>query len=230
MAVRPVFVASRGVPAFQEVCVQFTWHSGFARSQKEKSIWELHGAFARDFPDLPLLEVSGKSSSALGVSLSAFNLLTDHPTLGSISVESAFQGSKVFADLGQIELAYETDPRTAKSIAREADSEHALLRFSWKENVWPLEPKSLFYDWLYCSSLSRRPQLIDEVRLFRAFTDIEFNPEKSFNCQARSCAIAVSLIERGLLNEALENRQTFLGLVYGDNPPGQNPPEQLSLV
>lgn len=35
--------------------------------------------------------------------------------------------------------------------------------------------------------------LILEILKFKAFTDITFNPKKSFNCQARSVAMFVSL-------------------------------------
>lgn len=230
MAVRPVFISSSEVPAFRQVDVEFQWHPGFARTQKEKSIRGLHDAFERMLPGTPVLEVSGKSSSRLGVALSAFNLLTEHPVLGLIPLESAFQGSKVFADLGQIEQAYRVDPRTAKSIAREANEDHDLTGFLWNSSDWPLEPKTLFYDWLYCSALQHHPNLLQELRNYRAFTDIEFNPEKSFNCQARSCAIAVSLVERGLLDEALDNREAFIGLVYGNASSDGFPLAQLTLI
>ena len=45
---------------------------------------------------------------------------------------------------------------------------------------------------------------------FDAFNDIEFNPEKSFNCQARSCALYVSLLETGLLHDALADPVSFV--------------------
>jgi hypothetical protein len=230
MAVRPVFLAQEKTPAFEEIEIQFTWHPGFARTQKEKSVRELHAAFKRNYPDVPVLEVSGKSSSPLGVALSAFNLRTRHSRYGFITVESAFQGSKVFADLGQIEQAYEVDPKTAKSIARQADSQHELVSFSWGNDEWPLEPKTLFYDWLYCSALQHYPELVETLRTYNAFTDIEFNPMKSFNCQARSCAIAVSLFERGLFEEALANRHMFVDLVYGEHSSDGGYGHQLSLV
>lgn len=230
MAKRPVFLATIAIPSFQEVDVEFGWHAGLSRTQKQKSIWALHSAFRQMQPDTSVLEVSGKSSSPLGVALSAFNLRVHHPRIGEISLESAFQGSKVFADLGQIEQAYRADPRTAKTIAREANEDHDLTGFLWDASEWPLEPKTLFYDWLYCSTLQQHPNLLEDLRNYRAFTDIEFNPEKSFNCQARSCAIAVSLVERGLLDEALKDRETFLGLAYGNTSSEDSPAAQLSLI
>jgi hypothetical protein len=230
MATRPVFVATSATPAFQEIEVQFVWQPGFAHSQKQKNVRNMLDAFQKSYPEAPVLEVSGRSPLQLGVALSAFNLEAIHHEHGAMSVERAFQGSKVFSDLGQIEQAYHTDSRGAKAIAREADVGHDLIRFRWQDIEWPLEPKTLFYDWLYCSALQQHPELLEQLRNFKAFTDIEFNPEKSFNCQARSCAIAVSLVERGLLDKALDDRETFIGLVYGDASSDESPPAQLTLI
>ncbi len=44
---------------------------------------------------------------------------------------------------------------------------------------------------------------------FDVFTDIEFNPQKSFNCQARSVAIAVTLLKYNLLDKYLNDRNLF---------------------
>lgn len=136
------------------------------------------------------LEVSSKSIELMGQALSAFNLKVLHPSAGKISLESAFQGSKVFERSGHISHAYNMDPRDAKTIAREANSNDSLKGFQWVDRFWPLEPKSWFYDWLYISAvLQSHPEAPNLLRTYDAFTDIEFNPQKSFNCQARSCAI-----------------------------------------
>ena len=52
------------------------------------------------------------------------------------------------------------------------------------------------------------------VKTYNAFTDIEFNPKRSLNCQARSAAIFVSLLKNNLLDSAVENQQAFLHTVY----------------
>ena len=63
---------------------------------------------------------------------------------------------------------------------------------------------------------------MDELLTYRAFTDIEFNPDKSFNCQARSCALLVSLHHLGELG-TVEDPATFVKLLresgYGAAPP-----------
>ena len=62
---------------------------------------------------------------------------------------------------------------------------------------------------------------------YGAFTDIEFNPKRSINCQARSCALFLALRYRNLLDEALTNKQTWLSILcdFGIKPP----PEELEL-
>ena len=55
-----------------------------------------------------------------------------------------------------------------------------------------------------------------------AFTDIEFNPEKSFNCQARSCALYVALLKAGILRDAMTDPESFVEVLkdhgYGVEP------------
>lgn len=71
---------------------------------------------------------------------------------------------------------------------------------------------------------------IIRVELYYLQTDIAFNPEKSINCQARAAAVYVSLREQGLLKKALENKETFLDIVYGKDKDVNNAIEQLSLL
>ncbi len=52
---------------------------------------------------------------------------------------------------------------------------------------------------------------------YDAFTDIEFNPQKSINCQAEAAAVYVSLRKQGLLEEALKNKDSFKEIVYMQN-------------
>jgi len=54
---------------------------------------------------------------------------------------------------------------------------------------------------------------MDEASLYDAFTDIEFNPDRSINCQAYSLALFRALQERNLLSEALASKEAFLDVV-----------------
>lgn len=221
MAKRPVFIPQRSVPYWTSIEIEFDWFPGFALSQRQKSIASLHqNAVAKGKVSNPI-EISSRSTSNTGAALSAFNLEIEHPLHGTISLESAFQGSKVFERAGQIERAYQLLPREAKSLARETDFGDRLIGFRWNDEVWPLEPKSWFYDWLYINAVVHtRPHAIEDLRQFDAFTDIEFNPAKSFNCQARSCAIIASTGEDELLRFISEPKTLFI-------PPADNTENEL---
>ena len=98
--------------------------------------------------------------------------------------------------------------RDAKTDSRLRNS-GPLLEFSLTGDPWPLEPTTAFYDWLYLRALAYNPELANQLLECDGFTDIEFNPEKSWNCQARSAALYVSLSRDGLLKEALLDKATY---------------------
>ena len=61
-------------PIYDEVLIEFEYFTGFAISQKQKSINSMHASILRADSSLKVLEVSTKSTNPLGVALSAFNL------------------------------------------------------------------------------------------------------------------------------------------------------------
>lgn len=201
VARRPVFIPtdSQSTALVEELEVDFEWSPGFAVTQKQKSIRALHKA-AGELGVSHVLEVSTKSLDSLGVTLSAFNLMVevdDRP----ISVEAAFQGSKVFDGGGPYTDLYELEGSAIKRDDR-LQSSGQLVAFDWNGERWPLKPRTAFYDWLYINALDCM-DAADELSHYEGFTDIEFNPAKSINCQARSCALYLSLRTRGVLQEVL---------------------------
>ncbi len=76
------------------------------------------------------------------------------------------------------------------------------------------KPETYFYNWLYINALNMQEDLAVQVMEYDAFTDIEFNPKKSINCQAEAAAIFVSLKRQGLLEAALEDKEKFKEIVY----------------
>jgi len=88
-----------------------------------------------------------------------------------------------------------------------------LIGFQFFGQNWPLEPKTIFYDWIYLNALNRSVKLISDILKYEAFTDIEFNPLKSINCQAYSAALYVSLFKRGIISNALSNHISFKKLM-----------------
>ncbi len=215
MAKRPIFVPLiDGKRYVLERYVDFQWHSGFAKSQKQKSIRALHEMALHDYGVKNPLEVSSKSEDPLGVALSSFNLKFTTKKGRTLTVEAAFQGSKVFAHGGPFTDILEFTPIDAKRDER-LKSSGQLLKFSFFGCDWDLEPKTAFYDWLYINALLKNDNLVDLVTDRDGFTDIEFNPERSINCQARSVALFCALYHSDRLNYAMESHDNFLGLYAG---------------
>ncbi|ENF8750711.1 TPA: hypothetical protein NKQ61_001733 [Vibrio parahaemolyticus] len=209
MALRPVFspILSHDYCGADEKLVDFKWHPGMATVQKQKSVRELHAA-AHALGFKMLLEISSKSELELGVQLSAFNLTFTTQKLHRITVESAFQASKVFKRGGPFTDLMLADSRTAKKDIRLKES-GTLDGFQFFGNSFPIKPRTIFYDWIYINALAKNPDLAEQVKNYDGFTDIEFNPRKSINCQAHSAALYVSLFQNGKLNEALDSFSNF---------------------
>ena len=94
---------------------------------------------------------------------------------------------------------------------------------------FPNEPKTVFYDWLYCRSiLEKYSDCVPELDSYAGFTDIEFNPRRSINCQARSAALFLSLKKRGELDAAMQSPSSFIKVLSGlKYPPGLFPDHRL---
>lgn len=92
-------------------------------------------------------------------------------------------------------------------------AERWLRGFRFFGTDWELEPQTAFYDWLYINALKKHPDIIGQLLDYSAFTDIEFNSERSINCQAYSAALFVSLHKRCQLEEATSSKDAFLRTV-----------------
>ena len=212
MAKRPVFIVKSLYPFYEMVEIEFEYFSGFAISQKQKSIKSLHASFENVFPEKIILEISTKSTENLGSSLSAFNLEINHGG-EKINLECAFQGSKVFEKGGPFFDIYNMQPWEAKKDMRLKESGD-LVKFVFGGEIFCCEPKDLFYNWIYINALIGISGKIDQISKYEAFTDIEFNPKKSINCQAKAAAIACGLYKAGLLSESMIDSKHFLKNVY----------------
>jgi len=196
-------------PIFKEVEIEFEYFNGFSITQKQKSISSLHESIKKIDARLSILEVSTKSTNPVGVSSSAFNLkLKDNATKKEYPLENIFQSSKVFKNGGPFTDLLFVRPKDAKRDER-LKASGRLLYFFYDNNRWALEPKSMFYDWIYINALNQNKELSKDILKYDAFTDIEFNHTKSINCQARSAAIFVSLKKKGMLESVLNNRAEF---------------------
>lgn len=227
MASRPVYTPClNGRGLVSPVDIEFKWVAGMAVSQKQKSIRSLHEA-AEKRNMAHILEISSKSEDPLGVKLSAFNLPFVMPNGLRTTVENAFQSGKVFRHGGPYLDLLNKTPREAKKDSRLSGSGD-LVGFRLDGEDWPTRPLTAFYDWIYLSALKQSPALAEQLLRFDGFTDIEFNPERSLNCQAASAALFVALTKRGEIDAATQGRDVFLALLALGNPGSR--PLQSSLL
>lgn len=213
MAIRPVFEVLEDEKLFARCNVEFKWTDGRTTGKVRKNIQALHENYLAAQPDKKVLEISTKSEDELGQKLSAFNLMIRE----GVSLESAFQGSKVFERGGPYTNIIDKPAVYAKSDARLKNS-GALIGFNFEGKDFPNDPPTFFYNWFYITTLAANEDLAEELlaQKFDAFTDIAFNPDKGkVNCQAEAVAIFVSLSRQNLLDNALADEKNFLRIVYG---------------
>lgn len=215
MAKRPIFIPLHDGKRFVlERYLDFSWHPGLSKAQKQRSIRSLHETAYREHGIRNILEVSSKSEQTLGVALSSFNLSFVTQKGRTLTVEAAFQGSKVFERGGPYIDIFDKAPMDAKRDLRLKESGD-LISFEFFGVSWELEPKTAFYDWMYINALLKNKSLTNQITDVEAFTDIEFNPEKSINCQARSAALFCALYHSEKLDFALSSINNFKSLYKG---------------
>ena len=159
-----------------------------------------HENISKEFKFDKILEISTKSENKLGIKLSAFNLKINFKEK-EYFLESLFQGSKIFSDQGPNTDLYEKEPIKAKKDERIKRSD--LKEFSFFGEKFSLDFD--FYSWLYFIALNQNKSLTKDILEYQAFTDIEFNPQKSLNCQAYSAALYSAMIK----NELLETNKIY---------------------
>jgi len=200
---RPIFIPLRDNIGVIEQDIEFDWHMGMSAEVRKRSIRSLHQE-AKKQGFNKILEASSKSEQQIGIQLSAFFL----KNIKNYPVENLFQSSKVFENGGPYRDLLTVTPREAKKDNRLKES-GKMTKFSFNNKDFPLEPKSLFYDWLYLNVLfsDRNSDLREELfnNHFDAFSDIEFNPNKSFSCQARTLALCVSLYENESVKDFIQD-------------------------
>lgn len=211
MAIRPVFIPRPSYgPLIEELPLQIPWQGGFAVSQKQKNITALHHK-AQEEGVHPVLEISTKSPIEVGRRLSAFNLKIDVDGVMK-SLESVYQSSKVFAQSGQHEFLMDLDPfKAKKEIRRLGQSPIVAFRFLGRD--FPLEPVNAFYDWLYIRAIVPHEKWIRDNLHFAAYSDIEFTPNKSINCQGRAVAEFHALSMRGEAVTCVRDFEKFRGML-----------------
>jgi hypothetical protein len=185
---------------FREILVDFTWVPGMAISQAQKSVKNLHSSALENPGINSILEISTRSLDPLGLSMSAFNLEMLHNGR-KYTVETVYQSSKVFSNGGPfLDLLSSTSLEAKRDLRLKKSGD--LVGFRFEQTDWPVSLSPNFYDYLYIRALLENSMRSDLSR-FDAFSDLAFNQitleakiGKSFNCQARSAAIYISLTKR----------------------------------
>src|SRR6267142_592631 len=179
MTWRPVFMPqAQGKALVRAEYVSFHWHPGFSVTQTQKSVADLHQAASRQLGVTEILEISTKSPSLLGVALSAFNLTIETVRQRrTFSIESAYQGSKVFERGGPYVDLLSKPSRVAKKDERLIDSGR-LVGFRFMGVDWPLKPVTAFYDWLYVNALRKRRDLLELAEKYDEHSDLQLRPTK----------------------------------------------------
>ena len=197
----------------EEKEIEYIFSPGFAKIQKEKNIKSIkENIEKKEGFENKILEVSTKSDIDLGVKLSAFNLSIKTKKDRIISVEMLFQSSKKFEKGGPFLDILDKDSKFAKKDTRLKES-GKLVYFIYNGEKWELEPKTLFYDWLYINildiNIKKKKLKLKEIKKYQIFTDVEFNHKKSINCQARSLALYIVLHNMKQLKKSLEDKVIF---------------------
>lgn len=200
MAKRPAWTIKNGIVICREF--DFAWNGGFAVSQKRKNINALHKSIV-DATGQTALEISSKGEVELGNQLSAFNMQTN-----GVFIENVFQASKRYENGGPYLDLLDVAPKDAKRDERHKTS-GKLVAFVRNGEDWPLEPKTVFYDYIYVLAVIENFGCELDINEYNWFTDIEFNPGKSINCQARAVAI-YKLIQENAAFNVLNDRSAWI--------------------
>ena len=223
MAIKPVFIPKNTPPFRTSWNAEYVYNGGFAVSQKQKNITAVHKAYTDSHPGKKVLEISSKSMQDGGSRLSAFHLMKFVPSLNkSLPVENVYQAGKVFKSGGPYTDLFSVSPRDAKRDERLRTS-GPLTAFRFENLDFPLQPQTVFYDYLYINALLENEDLAKIILEYDAFTDIEFNPEKSINCQAKSAAMFVSLHRLNLLDK-VKDPVDFMELFGAHSSPASSRP------
>lgn len=207
MAEKSVFISKTGYPFFEEVNVNIDWFGGFALSQKRKCQIGLHQNFLMEYPDEKVLEISSASLVSLGSKLSAMNL-SKRTQRGLITVESAFQSSRIYSDgertVGLFPEYLFLPGRECKKLVKEASEGMHSYRYEFDGLTFysPAWHISQFYDYIYLNALLEpENEEVRELLLKEGYTSFMDLATKSLNCQARSAAIFVGLVRAGMIDE-----------------------------
>lgn len=221
MTTRPLFLphlpGQAEHPGVKQMDIAFQWVPGLAKTQQAKCLSSLQAAIRQSGAAKNPLEVSTRSNDPIGQALSAYRLeLPDRAT-----VELHYQAAKIYPYEGPHPEWFKLSPEALRSEvkafkARIQKTPLQGFQDGINESPWQLTPPHAFYDWLYLSALRHNPAYAKHLLRHDGFTDLAFNPTRSFNSQAYAAALYASFHAFGCLEEALASRENFLKLHPND--------------
>ena len=187
MSKRPVFEPeTEGNNLVTKHIIEFTWYPGFAKEQKQKSLESLHVETKKNTNINTILEISTKSKESLGIDASAFNIKIKTKKGLTASVESFYQGSKVFENGGPYKDLYECSSLDSKKDER-LKSSGELIGFEFEETKWGLNDH--FYDWLYLNALLQNKNISDQICMIKKSIRFSDKTDNFFDCSTLTAYI-----------------------------------------
>lgn len=182
--------------------VTFKWESGTSLAQRKRSCLNMLKVI-NWHTGLNPMDISSASPVEFYSNLSAFKLMFD-----TRNVEQIYQGSKIFKGYGQASELYTKVGRDAKQTAKYLHSQYELVGFNWDGVDYPLEPTTVFYDYLYIQALLRN--FGDKLNLddYDVFADVQLG-QGSNACQARAVC-EYKLLKQTNLFDVLDTFESFL--------------------
>jgi|LFRM01.1.fsa_nt_gb hypothetical protein len=209
MAKRLYFIAK---PSYQglivEKTINFEYFRGQDPKQTEKSIESMQHAIKAYESGGKVLEVSKYSPSLLGKQLSSLNLEYENNEGRSYPVINIFESSKVFENGGPYRDLLHVDLKDLDEDPRLKESGR-LLGFHFEDEPYSLEPRSLFFDYIYISALHQQKEIQEKLLEFDMISDVTYQMGKMFASSARACAYFISLKRTNKLESALESLDSF---------------------
>lgn len=189
---RAIYISTEKAPYCETRFLTFDPYKGMNITVKRRNAQAAADLYVKAFHGRKPLEVSSASDCEEGIHLSALKL-TDKK---GYTVECKFQSAKTFEHGGPY-----TDLLTAgRNPKRDERLKNSgkLICFTLFDVKYPLQPATAFYDWIYIQTLADNPALASFVSQHDTFSDISFNPERQYNCQAEACAVYSGLVSAGI--------------------------------
>ena len=147
-----------------------------------------------------VLEISSKSNSPLGRSLSAMNLRV--PGHKMRPLENVYQGSKDYGSgpdpsIEELPNGFQAKKAARERHARETAAGNMLVGFTVDGHHWPASSGTACYDHLWAQGAVGRygDNLQTLLKDYQGYSDMYFRPERGLACQAAAAATTMAMLK-----------------------------------